>query len=78
MVIVCPIDYDDWTMAILIWMMRGWGREKDGGGISHRVVNENNMKQGLELLYLTKHKMLWYVVPVIEGFIFILLGLLLL
>lgn len=47
MVIVCPIDYDDWTMTMINWMMTmlaGWGREKDGGGISHRVVNENNMK----------------------------------
>lgn len=44
MVIVCPNDYDDWTMTVLIWMMRGGGREKDVGGISHRVVNENNMK----------------------------------
>ena len=32
-VIVCPIDYDDWTMTILIWMMGGGGREKDGGGV---------------------------------------------
>ena len=39
MVIVYPNDYDDWTMTILIWMMGGGGRGKDGGGISHRVVN---------------------------------------
>lgn len=44
MVIVSPIDYDDWTMTMMIWMMSGGGREKDGGGISHRVVNGNNMK----------------------------------
>ena len=40
--------------------------KKMGVGFLKRVVNENNMEQGVELLCLTKHKMLWYVVPVIE------------
>ena len=48
-------------------MLTGWGVwKKMGVGFLKRVVNENNMEQGVELLCLTKHKMLWYVVPVIE------------